>query len=135
MILHQSANVRAGSFCIEFGFANVRFEAKNSVLKVSQVPITLTGWTDFDGRLNYQVRADQIGARLARETRGLLSDLPFNLEELMAMRLSGTIDHLELQMVESRFAQDRGGPGSARPADNHNKIRELSRQLRDRILR
>jgi hypothetical protein len=125
---------RVGSVRSDFAIGGQRVASKNLSLTVARVPIVLSGMTDFQGRLDYRVKAEGLSSRLAAETKGILAELPIDLDDLMALRLQGTVASPQLTLDGVSLA---GGPGRdpAHRADDRARLRELTRRLRDRILR
>ena len=42
-------------------------------VNVAKVPIVLTGWTDFDGKIDYRVKSQQLTEKLPGKARNILS--------------------------------------------------------------
>ncbi|MBX6311328.1 MAG: AsmA-like C-terminal region-containing protein [Isosphaeraceae bacterium] len=125
---------RVGSIRSSLAIGQGRIISKDLTLTVAQVPIRLAGWTDFQGRLDYQVRAEGLMDRLSSEAKGLLGDLPIDLKELVALRIEGTLDHLVVS-ADGVPVTDLLSRDPARRAEERAKLREFGRRLRDRILR
>ena len=51
-----------------------RVSSDNLTVDLVKLPIVLSGWTDFDGRVNYRVRTDNVIDRLPSQARDLLAD-------------------------------------------------------------
>jgi hypothetical protein len=122
---------RVGSVRSDFAIGGQRVASKNLTLTVAQMPIVLSGCTDFQGRLDYRVKAEDLSGHLSAEARGLLADLPIDLDSLMALRVQGTVTAPELTLDGVSLA----GRDPARRADDRARIREFTRRLRDRLLR
>jgi AsmA protein len=118
-----------GGFVIDNG----RVSTNKMVLNVAKVPITLAGWTDFDGRLAYRVRTESLTRRLPGEARDLLSELSIDLDKLTAFDIRGSIDDLVFTIDGAPLNVRRGDP--ARRDDEQQRILEFTRKLRDRLLR
>src|SRR5262249_25973038 len=102
----------------------------NLELKLAEIPVTLSGWTDFDGRLSYRVRSEELTRRLPREAKGILSDLSIDVSRLITLRVEGSLDHLS---VTADGLPLTGDP--TKRAEERAKFRELGRRLRDELLR
>ena len=48
----------------DFLISNRRVTTDHFVLDVGRVPLTLSGWTDFDGKLDYRINLDALNGRL-----------------------------------------------------------------------
>src|SRR5262249_28751518 len=58
------AQGRIGSIRGDFAIQAGRIASDNLTIDVSTLPIVLSGWTDFDGRVNYRVRGDRLIEKL-----------------------------------------------------------------------
>jgi AsmA protein len=124
---------RTGSIKGEFQVERSRVSTHNMILTVGRIPINFTGWTDFDGRLNYRVRTENLTDRLPGEARDLLSDLAIDLNKLTILDIRGTLDNLELTLDGAPLGDRRSDPGQR--GDDRQRMLEFGRRLRDRILR
>jgi len=113
----------------DFGIAHRRVLSKNLTVEVVNVPIVLAGWTDFDGRVDYRIRSEALAGRFGPELRSLFDDVPLGLDELLELRVQGTPTAMVVTLD--------GVPLSGRdqPLSGREHLRELSRRLRDRVLR
>ena len=107
-----------------------RISTRNMTLTIARVPIVFAGWTDFDGRLDYRIKAEGIGRGSTSKARGLLADLPEAIEELLPTRLQGTLDHVILTVDGVPLRA-----GGEAPDDDRRRLREIGRRLKDRLLR
>ncbi len=116
---------RTGSARTDFTIRDGRIATDALTLSLAKLPIVLSGWTDFDGRLDYRVRADRLADRLPNQARDLLSELSVDVHGLSALHVWGTIDAMEVT-IDAAGADDpvagaatdrRGGdsPAVARP--------------------
>jgi hypothetical protein len=126
---------RIGSVKSDFAIGGQRVSSKNLTLTVAHLPIVLSGSTDFGGRLDYRVKAEDLSGHLSAEARGILSDLPIDLDDLMALRVQGTVTAPELTLDGVSLAGGPSGGDPARRAGDRARIREFTRRLRDRLLR
>ena len=53
----------------DFLISNRRITTDHFVLEVGRVPMTLSGWTDFDGRLDYRINLSGLNDRLPDKAR------------------------------------------------------------------
>jgi AsmA protein len=123
-----------GSFTIKQG----RILSDDLTLSISRLPIVLSGWTDFDGRVNYRVRTDSLVDRLPVKARDLLADLAIEAQQLTNVKIEGpidapsvTIDGIPLHPATAR----RESANASAPGDDRQRLRDLGRRLRDRLLR
>jgi AsmA protein len=124
---------RVGSVRSQFAIGDGRISSDNLTLSIAEVPITMAGWTDFDGRIDYRIRQEGLSSKLSREARDLLGDLPIDLDDLVNLQVQGTLDALVVTMDGVPLG---GGPHPdiGRQADR-KRLRELGRRLRDRVLK
>jgi AsmA-like protein len=127
---------RIGSIKSDFAIKKGRIVTDNLTVSVTKVPIVLSGWTEFDGRVNYRIRTDTMIERLPSKARDLLADLSIDARELATLKVEGAIDapRVTIDGIPLNRMTGRGEPGQPR-GDDRPKLRELGRRLRDRILR
>jgi AsmA protein len=113
-----------------------RIGTDNLSLAVTKVPIVLSGWTDFDGRVNYRIRTDGLIERLPSRARDLLADLSIDPKALATLKVEGAIEAPKVTFdgIPVNNVTGRGDPAPVR-GDDRQRLRELGRRLRDRILR
>lgn len=135
---------KLGSLKGQFAIADRRVSTNDTVLRVAEVPINLTGWSDFDGKLNYLVKCEKLGkavskiaGRLPMEARELLAELPIeDLNALAGVRVSGTIDHPSVTPAHPAAASRPAT--SAKAPDRRSdkaKLKEAGRRFLDRVIR
>ena len=124
-LLHQDADDAVGSVRSQFVVGQGRVVTDTLVLEVARIPLLFSGWTDFQGRLDYRVKQDGLAGRVADQARDLLADLQVDVDELLAVRVHGTVDHLVVTVD--------GVPLDGSPADDRTRLRQIGHRLRDRI--
>jgi hypothetical protein len=127
-------STQLGSIHSQFTLANGRVISDQLTLNVGHVPFVLTGWTDFDGRLDYRVRHEGLTGKLSTEARSFLADLPIDLNDLMNLRVRGRLNDLVVTMDDPTRSSG-SKENASRHADDRARLRELGRRLRDRILK
>lgn len=120
---------RVGSCRSDFTISRGRVATENLTIELARVPLVLSGWTDFDGRLDYRFRPEQLAGRLPAPARGLLADLEADLREVNTVRVHGTLDRLAVTLGGRPLREAVADPGE------RQRFKGLSRKLRDRILR
>lgn len=136
---------RLGSLRGQFAVADRRVTTSDTVLRVGEIPVNLSGWSDFDGRLDYLVRSEKldkavskIASRLPSEARELLSELKVDdLATLTEVRVVGTIDHPKVESATAAAILPRR-TANAMPPDRRSdkaKLKEAGRRLLDRVIR
>jgi hypothetical protein len=128
---HVSSSERVGSITSEFEIGDGRVSSKNLTVNVSRVPVVLVGWTSFGGQVDYQLKIDMLAQKIAKETHGLLDDLPIDLNSLSTLRVQGDVHNL-VWTVSDPLSNAQGGADGERLED---RFRQIGRQLKDRILR
>lgn len=125
---------RLGSVRTDFIYRDRRITTDHFRLMVGRVPIMMSGWTDLDGRVDYEMKVQGLADHLPEQARRILGDLKIDVGSLTSLCLSGTLDQMAVQV--NGVPLDRGVLREARlRPDDREKIRQLSRQLRDRFLR
>ncbi len=135
-LLEVAPGGRVGSVKSDFVIRDGRVRTDNLTVSVGKTPVVMTGWTDFDRRLDYQIQIDRLAQRLPSKARELLADLEIDLKNLSILNVRGTLDAIEVTVDKRPTAQRRGvAPNPNRRLDDRRRLQELSRRLRDRILR
>jgi uncharacterized protein involved in outer membrane biogenesis len=133
-----------GSLRGDFKIAGRRVTTGNTVLKIADIPVDLMGWSDFDGRLDYSVKSDKIGKkvagladRLPSEARELLADLPVDdFGSLVNVRITGTIDRMTARPADgSALARRNASKDPARRAEDRAKLKAAGKKFLDRVVR
>ncbi|MFM7317385.1 MAG: AsmA-like C-terminal region-containing protein [bacterium] len=96
---------------------------------IGPLPLKFTGWTDFDGQLDYAIRTDAIREQLPVGMRGVLDDLRPR-DEALAIR--GKLDNLTILVNDQPLTTDRY---QIRKSDLRNEVQQISRRLTDRFKR
>jgi hypothetical protein len=110
----------------DFGIAKGRIISNEMVVDTGGIPFVLSGCTDFEGRMDYRVRSQALREALAP----YLAELPIAIEDVVELRVKGTQGQLSatIEGIPLRDAQGK-------PLSDRERIRELGRLLRDRVLR
>ncbi|WP_406701110.1 AsmA-like C-terminal region-containing protein [Singulisphaera sp. Ch08] len=124
--------VKVGSVKSDFTIQGGRIAADNLTLDIANLPIVLAGWTDFDGKLDYRVRSDSLTDRLPDQAREILGELSIDSRDLSALRVHGTLPAMQLSVAPGVLGL-AGTPGGRRA--EREKLREIGRRVRERILR
>ena len=82
----------------DFLISNRRITTDHFVLDVGRVPMALSGWTDFDGRLDYRINLKGLNDRLPDKARRFLSDLNVDLQNLKVLTLQGTVNKMVVHL-------------------------------------
>jgi AsmA protein len=125
----KSASVRS-EFVVEKG----RIRTDHLTLAVGRIPVALSGWTDFDGRLDYLVKLDGVFERLPEKARKLFAGIDLDLNSLASLRLKGDVDHVAV--TTNRQTTDGRDPlEQIIGRDDRERLKALGRQFRDKLLR
>jgi hypothetical protein len=131
---------RLGSIRTDFVYKDRRITTDHLTVNIGRVPISMSGWSDLDGRIDYRMKVDGLNGRLPDRARRLLSELKVDVGSMTSLTLRGTLDQMVLQVngvpIDTQPAREprprpRSGPG----LDDRERLRLLGRQLRDRVLR
>ena len=121
----QSSQV--GSVESHFAIEGSRVTTDDLTIKVARLPITLVGWTDFEGRIDYAIKSSSLRERFAGkipvEAQGLIGDLQQDLGDLASIRITGTVDNPRLV------------GGHAGKEIDKTRLRDTARKLGERYLR
>jgi AsmA-like C-terminal region len=127
---------RIGSVRTDFVYQDRRITTDHFTLNIGRMPITMSGWTDLDGRVDYQMKIDGLKEGLPEEARRILGELKLDAGSLTSLALRGTLDRMVVQV--GGVPIDGRRPGGSRPRlspDDREQLRLLGRQLRDQLLR
>jgi AsmA protein len=125
---------RVGSIRSDFVVKDRRVTTDHCTLKVGRVPLALTGWTDFGGRLEYQIKMKNLRERLPEKARRFLGGLDLDIQELTTLNLHGTLDSMVVQVAGMSLDRNLLRDAGLRREDQE-KLRAIGRQLRDKLLR
>lgn len=127
---------KVGSLNSSFDVLDGRVTTNRLALQVAKTPLIIAGWTDFEGRLDYRMGLEGLAERVPSQARRVLAELDLDVEGLTSLRLSGTVDDLEVSLMGR--AAESGGPTTLDrllEGQDPQRLKRLGRELRDRILR
>lgn len=135
---------KLGSLKGTFEIAKRRVTTEDTVLEVADVPVNLAGWSDFDGRLAYRVKSEDLNKKvhslaekLPGEARQLFDELPVErLDGLANLEVSGTLDRPVVRPLEGKFFSRKGRPmaDSARRAEDRARLKSAGKKLLDKVI-
>jgi uncharacterized protein involved in outer membrane biogenesis len=134
-LVELPAQGRVGSVKTDFEIKRGRVSTENLTVNVAKVPIVLVGWTDFDGRLNYRLKTDGLTEKLPGKARNLLAELAIDPNNLAALKVQGSLDTLTVTMDGVPLNPSGSGSDPVRRGEDRQRLRDLGKRLRDRILR
>lgn len=125
---------KTGSIHTTFVIQDNRITTDRLKLNVGNLPILASGWTDFDGRLSYQLKVEGLTERVPDKARQWINGLDLDLNRLTSLRLTGTVDRVDIKL---------SGPATGGPSpldqiltrDDRERLKTLGRRLRDKVLR
>ena len=128
---------QVGALSSDFTIADGRANSRDLTLRVGRFPLVLAGWTDFTGRFDYGVQADQMTSLISREARGWLKEAGVHLDQLDGIRIVGDPNRVEATHKGRPLRggpDEPGGPGKGRDHDR-TQLRDTARRIRDRFFR
>jgi AsmA protein len=118
----------------DFEIKDRRVTTDHFALKIGRVPMTLSGWTDFDGRIDYRINLTGLNARLPDRARRILGELNVDLQALRVLTLQGTVNQMAVRL--NGIALDRDMLREVKlKRDDREKLRVLGRKLLDDLVR
>ena len=105
---------RVGSIRTDFVYKSRRITTDHFTLNIGRMPITMSGWTDLDGRIDYQMKISGLNERLPDRARRILGELKLDVGSLTALTLRGTLDKMVVQ-VNGVPIDRQPGPRAAPP--------------------
>jgi hypothetical protein len=125
---------RTGRVQSSFTIEDSRITTDRLSLRAGRVPILVSGWTGFDGRMSYQMTLDGLVEKVPEKARQFLSGLDVDLSTLTSVSLRGNVEKVEVSVQRSAA---RRGPAaeSMFTKEERERIKVLGRRLRDKVLR
>ena len=125
---------RVGSIHTDFVYKDRRITTDHFTLNLARVPITMSGWTDLDGRIDYQMKIEGLNERLPDKARRLLGDLKLDVGSLTSLTLRGTVNQMVVQVNGVPIDRNLLRESRLRP-DDRERLRQMGRQALDKFLR
>jgi len=133
-ITELSRQGRVASIRSDFVVEDQRIATDHFALVIGRVPMTLSGWTDFDGRLDYRINLSGLDERLPDNARRILGELNLNLQSLRMLTLQGTVNHMVVRVNGIALDRDLLREAGIKREDRE-KLRVLGRQVLDQLVR
>ena len=105
-IAELSRQGRIASIRSDFVIKDRRVTTDHFTLNIGRVPMTLSGWTGFDGRIDYRINLKSLTDRLPDKARRVLGELNVDLGSLTTLTLRGTVNQMVVQV--NGVSLDRG---------------------------
>ena len=105
-IAELSRQGRVASIRSDFVIKDRRITTDHFTLNIGRVPMTLAGWTGFDGHIDYRINLKALTDRLPDKARRLLGELNVDLGSLTTLTLRGTVNQMVVQV--NGVSLDRG---------------------------
>jgi AsmA protein len=120
----------------DFLITNRRVSTDHFILDIGRVPVMLSGWTDFDGRLDYRINLKGLNDRIPDKARRFLSELNVDLQSLKVLTLQGTVNKMVVHLNGVALDRDilREAGINVRKQDRE-KLRVLGRKFLDELVR
>ncbi len=93
-----SSSRRVGSIRTDFVFRDRRITTDHFTMNIARLPITMSGWTDLDGQLDYHMKIQGLNDRLPDQARRLLGDLKVDVGSMTSLTLRGTLNQMVVQL-------------------------------------
>jgi AsmA protein len=118
----------------DFRIQDGRVSTDRLTLTVGKYPLVATGWTEFSGQVQYQIKMDGLAERLPDQAKKLAGNLDLDLNALTSLKLSGNVDRVLIQ-PNIPTASVRSKIDQMLSHDDKERLRLLGRRLRDKVLR
>src|SRR5262249_49020131 len=125
---------RLASIQSDFVIKDRRITTDHFTLNLVRLPITMSGWTDLDGRIDYEMKVEGLTDRLPDRARRVLGELNLDLGSLTTLTLRGTLNQMAVQVNGVPINGGRLHQTGLR-RDDRERLRPLGRPLRDRSRR
>ncbi len=133
-IASQPTEEAVGSIHSDLIIKNQRISTDHLTMTIGRLPVNVAGWTDFEGRLDYQVKLDNLTSRIPEKAREYLTGLDLDVDSLTALRLTGTVDQVAIRPFGAGSDGRKGVERLIAPEDRQ-RLKVLGRQIRDKLLR
>jgi len=133
-ILELPEREQIGSLVSEFEIGEGRVRTDKLTIHAGRLPIHACGWTNFDGQLDYDIRVDSVTARLPEKARQIVGELELDLDALTTIRLTGSVNQVEIRMKEASAAV-KTPLERLLPREDRDRLRLLGKRLREKVLR
>jgi AsmA-like C-terminal region len=125
---------RMASIRSDFGIQDRRITTDHFTLNIGRVPITLAGWTGFDGQLDYRVNLKSLSDRLPDTARQILGDLNVDFNKLANLSVKGNVNKMAVLIdgvpIDQTLVRKVG-----LKREDREKLRVLGREFLDKLAR
>jgi hypothetical protein len=125
---------RVASIRSDFEIRDRRITTDNFTLNIGRTPITLAGWTGFDGQLDYRVNLKRLSDRLPDTARQILGDLNVDVDKLTLLSVKGNVNKMDVLIDGVPLDQNLARKVGLKREDRE-KLRVLGRQFLDKLAR
>jgi len=125
---------RTASIHSDFVVQDQRVATDHFTLDIGRVPMTLSGWTDFDGRIDYRINLSGLDTRLPDKARRILGELNVDLQSLRTLTLQGSINKMVVRLNGIALDRDLVRESGIKREDRE-KLRILGRKVLDQLIR
>jgi AsmA protein len=129
-----SRQQRVATIASDLVLKDRRITTAASAINIGSVPLEMNGWTDFDGRIDYRIKAVRLEAGLSERARRFLSDIDVDINQLSTLTLRGTVDQMVVGVSGINLDRNTLRDNGLR-AEDREKLRLIGRQLRDKLIR
>jgi AsmA-like C-terminal region len=133
-VAELSGRGRIASIRSDFVVKDRRITTDHFVLNIGRIPMTLSGWTDLNGQIDYRIKFDALAQRIPDRARRILGDLNVDLERATSLTLSGTVDQMVVSLNGTPLDHNVFRENGMRREDRE-KLKVLGRQFLDKIVR
>lgn len=132
-VVDLPAKGRVGSIRTNVVIRDGRLSTDEMTIDVGRLPLILSGWTDFEGNVNYVLRPDRLAERLPIQARNLLAELQIEVSDLADVRIGGDVDSLVVTVDGVTLHPNDPSDQTSLRLEDRERLREIGRRLRDRI--
>jgi len=129
-----SSHGRIASIRSDFVVKDRRITTDHFTLNLGHVPMTLSGWTDLNGQIDYRINLEALTERIPDKARRLLGELNLDIEGLTTLTLSGTVDQMVVRFNGTPLDRNLIRETGLRREDRE-KLKVMGRQFLDKIVR
>jgi AsmA protein len=109
-----------------------RVATEDLTIELGSLPVRFSGWAEFAGPYDYRLESDDLARQIAPEVHALLPELPVRMDEVLDLRVRGVVGGAPRVSIGGVAL---GVDADGNPMSRKDRIRDLTRRLRDRVLR
>jgi hypothetical protein len=134
-VAELSGRGRIASIRTDFVVKDRRITTDHFTLNIGRVPMTLSGWTNLDGQIDYRIKLEALMQRIPDKARRILGELNVDLKGSTSLTLSGTVDQMVVRVNGTPLLDRNVLRENGLRREDREKLKVMGRQFLDKIVR